>query len=72
MESGIIKIDVDQIKEEDLRKAWEEAEHLQWKGPHPPLYRVYVRPVRIERYNFAVELRKGARNKTHRGFRKNP
>ena len=72
MESGIIKIDVDQVKEEDLQRVWKETEHLQWKGPHPPLYRVYVRPVRLERYNFAAELRKGARNKTHMGSRKNP
>ncbi len=55
MESGIIKIDVDQIKEEDLQRAWKEAEHLEWKGPHPPLYRINVRPVRIERCNLAAE-----------------
>ena len=72
MESGIIKIDVDQVKEEDLRKAWEESEYLWRKCPHPPLYKIDVRPLRIERYNFAAELRKGARNKTHRGSRKNP
>ena len=72
MESGIIKIDVDQIKEEDLQRVRKETEPLLRNCPHPPLYKIDVRPFRIERYNFAAELRKGARNKTHRGSRKNP
>ena len=56
MESGIIKIDLDQINEEDIRKAWEEAEHLQWKGPESsPLPLLDVRHIRIERRNFGAE-----------------
>ena len=65
MESGIIKIDVDQIKEEDLQRVWKEAEHLQWKGPHPPLYRIDVRPFRIERYNFANKFETPDRGSDH-------
>ena len=66
MESGIIKIDVDQIKEEDLQRVWKEAEHLQWKGPESsPLPFLDVRHIRIERYNFANKFETPDRGSDH-------